>query len=72
MTEPKNPPNRELSTAEAQPTTDVRSLDDAPKSSEGPSPTPAAALLQFAGTWVGDDLDECLDLVYRTRGQARF
>jgi hypothetical protein len=39
---------------------------------EGPAPTPAGALLDFAGTWVGDDLDECLSLVYRTRGKAQF
>jgi hypothetical protein len=29
-------------------------------------------LLQFARTWVGDDLEECLETVYATRSQATF
>jgi hypothetical protein len=32
----------------------------------------AKELLRFAGTWEGDDLDECLDEVYKTRGEAIF
>jgi hypothetical protein len=32
----------------------------------------AADLLPFAGTWEGDDFEECLRLVYETRSQARF
>ena len=27
----------------------------------------AADLLQFVGTWQGDDIEECLDIVYATR-----
>ena len=27
---------------------------------------------EFAGSWVGDDLDECLELVYRTRSETRW
>ena len=27
----------------------------------------AEDLLQFVGTWQGDDLEECLDIVYATR-----
>ena len=27
----------------------------------------AADLIQFVGTWHGDDIEECLDLVYATR-----
>lgn len=27
-------------------------------------------LLQFANTWVGDDLEDCLEAVYATRSQA--
>ena len=35
--------------------------------------TPAeGSILKHAGKWVGDDLEECLDLVYSTRGQAKF
>ena len=29
----------------------------------------AASLLKYAGTWQGDDLEECLRLVYETRGR---
>lgn len=32
----------------------------------------AKKLLKFAGTWEGDDLEECLDEVYKTRGEAIF
>jgi hypothetical protein len=29
-------------------------------------------LLKFAGTWVGDDLQECLETVYATRSKTNF
>lgn len=29
-------------------------------------------LLKYAGTWEGDDLEECLAEVYKTRGETRF
>lgn len=29
----------------------------------------ASSLLKYAGTWEGDDLLECLQMVYETRGQ---
>lgn len=32
----------------------------------------ASDLLQFAGTWAGDDFEECLQLVYETRSEAEF
>lgn len=32
----------------------------------------AEDLLKFAGTWQGDDFEECLQLVYDTRSQAEF
>lgn len=32
----------------------------------------AEDLLKFAGTWQGDDFEECLQLVYETRSQAKF
>jgi hypothetical protein len=32
----------------------------------------AQELLKFAGTWQGDDLEECLRLVYETRSKATF
>jgi hypothetical protein len=30
------------------------------------------ALLKFAGTWEGDDLEQCLKEVYKTRGETTF
>lgn len=30
------------------------------------------SILQHAGKWVGDDFEECLDLVYASRGKAQF
>jgi hypothetical protein len=35
-------------------------------------PSTARSLLQHAGTWEGDDLEQCLQLVYATRSKARF
>ncbi len=32
----------------------------------------AEDLLKFAGTWQGDDFEECLKLVYESRSQAEF
>ncbi|BBD68790.1 hypothetical protein NIES4072_38840 [Nostoc commune NIES-4072] len=32
----------------------------------------AEDLLKFAGTWQGDDFEECLQLVYETRSSAEF
>ncbi len=33
------------------------------------SETKLEELLEFAGTWQGDDLAECLDLVYQSRSR---
>jgi hypothetical protein len=35
-------------------------------------PSTAASLLRYAGTWVGDDLQECLNDVYANRTKSRF
>lgn len=35
-------------------------------------PSTAESVLRNAGTWVGDDLEECLQLVYDTRSKAKF
>ena len=32
----------------------------------------ASDLLKFAGTWEGNDFEECLKLVYETRSNAEF
>ena len=35
-------------------------------------PSSGRSLLRHAGTWVGDDLEECLQDVYANRTKARF
>ena len=35
-------------------------------------PGSGESVLRSAGTWVGDDLEECLNLVYTTRSKAKF
>lgn len=42
--------------------------DAGPKESE----STASELLRFAGTWEGDDFEQCLEDVYKTRGEAKF
>jgi len=37
-----------------------------------PQHSTARSLLKFAGTWVGDDLEERLSEVYAWRGRAKF
>ena len=32
----------------------------------------ASRLLKFAGTWEGDDFEQCLEDVYKTRGETLF
>ena len=36
------------------------------------SKSTARSLLKFAGTWAGDDLEECLKQVYQLRGKITF
>ncbi|UKP01339.1 DUF2281 domain-containing protein [Nostoc sp. UHCC 0870] len=35
-------------------------------------PASGRSILRHAGTWSGDDFDECLQSVYATRGKAKF
>ncbi|MHC5829398.1 MAG: DUF2281 domain-containing protein, partial [Nostoc sp.] len=35
-------------------------------------PASGRSILRHAGTWEGDDFEECLQAVYATRGQAKF
>lgn len=35
-------------------------------------PASGRSILRHAGTWAGDDFQECLELVYATRGKAKF
>jgi ABC-type amino acid transport substrate-binding protein len=46
--------------------------DEVEISQSTPKGTALEALLPFAGGWVGDDFEECLQAVYENRTQARF
>ena len=35
-------------------------------------PASGRSILRHAGTWAGDDIEECLQQVYATRGKAKF
>ncbi|GJD23959.1 hypothetical protein RIVM261_089150 [Rivularia sp. IAM M-261] len=35
-------------------------------------PASGRSILRHLGTWQGDDYEECLKLVYNSRGQAKF
>jgi len=37
-----------------------------------PRQTSASALLKYAGTWAGDDLEDRLAEVFHSRGESRF
>ena len=52
-------------------------LPDNSQSSSTQTPTPlshstAESLLKYAETWEGDDFEECLQLIYDSRGQIEF
>lgn len=55
----------------------VRVLPDEPASPAPETPPPfrppsSRSLLRHAGTWAGDDFEECLQLVYDTRAPLEF
>lgn len=55
----------------------VTVFSDEPESSSPETPTSlshstAESLLKYAGTWEGDDFEECLQLVYDTRARIEF
>ncbi len=35
-------------------------------------PASERSILRHVGTWAGDDFEECLEMVYATRGKAKF
>ena len=44
--------------------------EDLVRRAEGPST--AESLIPFLGSWEGDDLQDCLEMVHATRSKARF
>lgn len=58
---------------EATSTTPTQSETDLTKNSQKPyRPASGRSILRHAGTWAGDDFEECLEQVYATRGKAKF
>lgn len=43
-----------------------------PTQTEAKDSSSSNSLLKYAGTWSGDDLEECLQMVYETRSQSKF
>lgn len=51
----------------------VKSQETPTNSSQLPyRPASGRSILRHAGTWSGEDFQECLQLVYATRGKAKF
>ncbi len=50
----------------------VRSSRRKSQRSRRPGYSTGAALMKYAGTWVGDDLERCLELAHVTRSEAEF
>lgn len=48
------------------------SLSDADEGEPILTGSTGADLLQFAGTWQGNDFEECLEAAYETRSPAEF
>lgn len=47
-------------------------LPDVPEAPTPKSHSTAQSLLKFAGTWKGEDVEECLQMVYDTRSPLEF
>jgi hypothetical protein len=62
-----------LEKSEAASTVPTKLETDSTKNSQQPyRPASGRSILRHAGTWAGDDFEECLQQVYATRGKAKF
>ncbi|MEH2240947.1 DUF2281 domain-containing protein [Nostoc sp.] len=65
--------NKKLETGKLEP---IPLSDSTESSSEQEQltyrPASGRSILRHAGTWEGDDFEECLQAVYATRGQAKI
>ena len=60
---------------DTEPTTQTPSQENSTSteaSLESYRPASGRSILRHAGTWAGDDFQECLQMVYDTRGKAKF
>lgn len=46
--------------------------EDVPETPPPKNHSTAQSLLKFAGTWKGEDVEECLQMVYDTRSPLEF
>ena len=72
---PEKPEIQSLSTESdaAESTPKTHSTETSTEASQLPyRPASGRSILRHAGTWAGDDFEECLQLVYATRGKAKF
>ncbi|WP_413163184.1 hypothetical protein ACL6C3_28290 [Capilliphycus salinus ALCB114379] len=58
-----------LDSIESTEPTDSSSLRKLPPIKRGKT---AKDLLKYAGTWQGDDLEDCLNIVHKTRSETQF
>ena len=58
--------------AEQEPVSSSDSIDSDKENQLTYRPASGRSILRHAGTWQGDDFDECLESVYATRGKAKF
>jgi hypothetical protein len=60
--------------SQAEITTEQIDLNETSTDNSQQSYRPASgrSILKHVGTWAGDDLEECLQSVYATRGKAKF
>jgi hypothetical protein len=58
-------------TAEGRPATDFKNKPEK-KQVKSVKKSSASSLLRYAGTWRGDDIEQCLEELYLVRGEAKF
>ena len=60
-----------LTESDEQLSSGVRQADKKPGPEKGKAFS-ASALLKYAGSWHGDDIEKCLEKLYLERGEAEF
>lgn len=64
--------NSKSEVAKQKPVTSSDSIDSDKENQLTYRPASGRSILRHAGTWQGDDFEECLQSVYATRGKAKF